>query len=195
MSKVLRVMALWVAAVWAFAAAAHERVYTAPLLGINEVPAANTPGSGTARVTIDLDLITMRVEASFTGLLGNVTLAHIHCCAAPGSNAIVATQLPTFIGFPAGVTSGSYDQTFDMNLAGSYNPAFVTAHGGSVGSAFNALMAGLDANQAYLNVHTSTFPGGEIRGLLAPVPEPQSYALMLAGLLGLGVVLRRQRAA
>jgi NAD-dependent oxidoreductase involved in siderophore biosynthesis len=64
-----------------------------------------------------------------------------------------------------------------------------------VGSAFNALVAGLDAGQAYLNVHTASFPGGEIRGLLVPVPEPETYALMLAGLGIVGwAAKRRQRA-
>ena len=195
MSKVLQAMALGVAAACALPAAAHEKAYAAPLLGSSEVPAASTPATGTARVTIDLDMVTMRVEADFSGLLGNVTAAHIHCCTPPGSNVMVATQLPSFSGFPLGVTAGSYDRTFDLALADSYNPAFITGHGGTVGSAFNALVAGLDANQAYLNIHTNQFPGGEIRALLAPVPEPQAYALMLAGLMGVGAVMRRRRAA
>ena len=173
---------------------AHEQVYAAPLLGASEVPPNASPGNGMARVTIDFDLVTMRVEASFADLIGTTTAAHIHCCVDPGSNVGVATQLPTFTGFPLGVTSGSYDHTFDMALASSYNPAFVTANGGTVATAFNALVAGLDAGQAYLNIHTSAYGGGEIRGLLTPVPEPQTYALMLAGLAGLACVARRRRA-
>lgn len=178
-------------AVAALPAAAHEVIYTAPLLGSNEVPAANSPGSGTARVTIDLDLITMRVEASFSGLIGNVSASHIHCCVAPGANVGVATQLPSFVGFPLGGTSGTYDHTFDMAVAGSWNPAFITNNGGTVGSAFNALVAGLDAGRGYLNVHTNVFPGGEIRGLLQPVPEPATVGLMLAGLGLVGWRMRR----
>lgn len=174
-------------------AVANQSIYAAPLLGSSEVPASGSPGSGLAKVTIDFDLLTMRVEASFIGLAGNVTASHIHCCTAPGANVGVATQLPSFGGFPLGVTSGAYDQTFDMNLAASYNPAFVTGHGGTVGTAFNALVAGLDAGQAYLNIHTSQFAGGEIRGLLVPVPEPDAYALMLAGLGAMGWVARRRR--
>jgi len=77
----------------------------------------------------------MRVEISFSGLTGTTTASHIHCCeATPGANAnvMVATTTPTFPGFPLGVTSGSYDQTFDLTNAGSYNPDFITAHGGTV---------------------------------------------------------------
>ena len=48
----------------------------------------------------------------------------------------------------------------------SYNLAFVTAHGGTTASAAAALLAGLEAGQAYLNIHTTMFPGGEIRGFL-----------------------------
>jgi hypothetical protein len=53
-----------------------------------------------------------------------------------------------------------------MNDPASYNPAFVTANGGTVASAKPVLLAGLLAGQAYLNVHTSGNPSGEIRGVL-----------------------------
>jgi hypothetical protein len=108
----------------------------------------------------------MTVDVVFSGLTTGTTASHIHCCAVPPTNAMVATTVPRFPGFPTGVTSGSYSHTLDMTDAGSYNPAFVTAHGGTVASAEAALLAGLLAGQAYLNIHTTMFPGGEIRGVL-----------------------------
>ncbi|MBL8490154.1 MAG: CHRD domain-containing protein, partial [Rhodocyclaceae bacterium] len=147
-------------------AQAHEAIYKAVLDGPSEAPPNVSPGHGTATVTIDFDLMTMRIEASFSGLIGPVTASHIHCCTAvSGTGTIgVATVTPTFTGFPAGVTAGSYDHTFDMTIASSYNAAFIAARGGTVSGALNALLLGLDGGKAYFNIHTSAFPGGEIRG-------------------------------
>jgi hypothetical protein len=55
-------------------------------------------------------------------------------------------------------------KTFDMTNPASYNPAFVTAHGDTATGAEATLLAGLQAGQGYLNILTTMFPGGEIRG-------------------------------
>jgi hypothetical protein len=126
-------------------AQAHELIYTASLLGSSEAPANASPGTGLATITIDLDLFTMRVQSTFSGLSGNTTASHIHCCTATAgvANAGVATMTPTFVGFPTGVKAGSYDHTFDLSLASSYNAAFITGNGGTISTASNALFSGL----------------------------------------------------
>ena len=59
---------------------------------------------------------------------------------------------------------------------------------------FATLLAGALAGKAYINIHTpGTYAGGEIRGFLAPVPEPETYALMLAGLGALTLLARRRK--
>jgi hypothetical protein len=172
-------------------ASAHQVQYEATLTGPNEFPANASPGTGHALVTVDLDLATMRVEVQFSGLTGTTTASHIHgLTSAPFfQTAGVMTTTPTFAGFPSGVTAGTYDNTLNLGLASSYNPAFVTAQG-SIANAMNTLLLGLSTSRAYLNIHSTTFPGGEIRGFFTEVPEPTSLSLLTAGLL---LVARRQR--
>lgn len=156
--------------------------------------AVGATGTGFTTVTFDPIALTMQVEADFSGLSGTTTVAHIHCCTAvPRQGTVgVATQLPSFAGFPTGVSAGAYDATFDLALASSWNPAFVTANGGTTQGASAALLNGMLAGRAYLNVHSTTFPGGEIRGFLA-VPEPTTAVLVGMSFAVLGLLRRRRR--
>ena len=76
MKQTIRSVALAVAALAALPLAAHEVEYQATLSGAAEAPPNGSPGTGFAEVTIDLDLATMHVEVSFSGLLGSTTASH-----------------------------------------------------------------------------------------------------------------------
>src|SRR5947209_5123937 len=129
----------------------------ANLSGANEVPPNASPGTGSVEVVLNTTAQTIEINVTFSGLTSNDVAAHIHCCAPLGTNAIVATTMPTFgaLGpqpeFPLGVTFGTYDQTFGLLDANFYNPAFVTAHGGTIAGAETALIAGLESQLTYFN--------------------------------------------
>jgi hypothetical protein len=162
--------------------------YDVIMNGPSESPPQASPGTGFAVIVIDSTANTLNIVSdTFSGLVGTTTASHIHCCTAvPGAGtAGVATQTPFFTGFPIGVTSGSYSMIFDMTLASTWNPAFITANGGTAAGAEAALLAGVALGEAYLNIHSTFAPGGEIRGFLVPVPEPGTLSFAVASLAGM----------
>ncbi|WP_373546787.1 CHRD domain-containing protein [Chamaesiphon sp.] len=170
--------------------------FTADLTGPNQSPPNTSPGTGTALLALDNIANTLRLQVTFSGLVGNTTNPHIHgptTVAFTGTGGVV-TGLPNF---PLGVKSGSYDNLFDLTQNSSYNTDFRTASGGTAASAQAALTSSLEAGTAYLNIHSATFIDGEISGFFLPVaqstsvPEP-SYTLGLFGTLGAGLILKRK---
>jgi hypothetical protein len=181
--------------------AAAPVTFSGNLSGPNEEPPNASGGTGFTLVTIDPDAHTLRVFATFSDLVGLTTASHIHVINGPGdgntsdTNGPVATAVPTFPGFPSGVSAGSYDMTFNTLSAASYNPTFVTNAGGDVAAAEMALFAGIMEGRAYLNIHSNVYPGGEIRDFLQPVPEPATAGIAGAALLAVAALRRRRRAA
>ena len=171
-------------------------VYSTALSGSAEAVPNLSPATGFATVTIDDVAHTMQVQATFSGLSANTTAALIHCCygISGGTTASVAMQQPNLAGFPLGVTSGAYDNTFNLTLVSTYNPPFVTFSGGSVAIAETSMINALNMGSAYLNIYTPAFIGGEIRGFLAPaVPELSTWAMMILGFAGVGFVTYRRK--
>src|ERR1700730_8746100 len=164
-------------------------MFAADLNAANEiqVPPVVSPATGHVTAVLDPTAQTLLLNVTFSGLTSPDIAAHIHCCIPQPGNTGVATTVPAFPNFPLGVTSGTYSQLLDLTSAGSYNPAFVSSHGMTVASAEAAFVAGLEGGQTYLNIHTTPFPSGEIRGILALVPAPSTLLLLGAGLAGFAI--------
>jgi hypothetical protein len=195
-----RLLPIVVLAALALASAAYAApiTYVATLSGSAESPPNNSPGTGSAEVIYDPVAHILSYDVIFSDLLAPTTAAHIHCCTTTPftGTAGVATTTPSFPGFPLGVQNGVFVNTFDLTLASSWNPAFITASGGTVAGAEAAFASGLASGRTYFNIHTAApngFPGGEIRGFLV-APEPGTAALLLLGAVGLVVARRRARA-
>lgn len=161
--------------------------------GPSESPANTSQGTGYGTALYDDVAHTLKLDATYSGLTGTVTQSHIHLATGipyRGTAGVVVVP-PSLPGFVIGNTSGSYSNVFDLTSASSYNSGFVTANGGT-GGAELALIKALNEGRAYWNIHSSSVPGGEIRGFLSPVPEPASSMLLLAGLTS-GCLAARRR--
>jgi hypothetical protein len=158
--------ALAVATLFSGGAALAQTTFQAFLSGLGENPPNGTPATGFGTVVLNAAQNQITVDESWAGLLAPATASHIHGPAGVGTNAPI---LFPFSGVPATTAGAIPQQTFAINAT-------------QVGYLF--------AGYLYMNVHTSVFPGGEIRGQLLMVPEPNTLALVG---LGLGVVAWRLR--
>ena len=148
-------------------------------------------GSGFATVLYDDVERILSWSIAFAGLSGTTTVAHFHCCtAAPGTGFVgVAVSPGTLPGFPTGLSSGTDEGSIDLDLTTSFTNGFRGSDTPQQAAA--RFIQGIYDGKNYLNIHTTTFGGGEIRGFLQ-VPEPS--ALLLAGLAlaGLATTSRRR---
>jgi len=136
----------------------------ASLRGFEEPPAVSSTGRGEFRARISPGGDSFNYTLSYTALEGNVAQAHIHL-GQKGVNGGISVFLCTNLGNgPAGTplcpgtTEGTVSGT--ITAASVVGPA---PQGIAVGELAELLRA-IDKNATYVNVHSSKFPGGEIRG-------------------------------
>jgi CHRD domain-containing protein len=137
----------------------ERRSFRTTLKSFNEVPSLSTNGSGqfTARISNNDDSI--QFVLTYQDLTGNPLVAHIHF-AQKGVSGGVSVFLcggstPACPAQPGRVTG-------TITAADVIGP---TGQGIAAGE-FAELLRAIRGGVTYVNVHTPTFPGGEIRGQL-----------------------------
>lgn len=141
-----------------------QRGEAAQLSGFQEVPALSTTGEGTFRARLSADGTSIRYRLEYGGLTSTVSQAHIHF-GQSGVNGGISAFLCTNLGNgPAGTQACPEAGTVTGTIVAAdvVGPAAQGIAAGELEELVSAIRAGV----AYANVHTATFPGGEVRGQL-----------------------------
>jgi hypothetical protein len=142
----------------------HKRSFGIKLNPFQEVPSVSSAAKGEFRLRISRDGTSMSYELSYSGLEGDVRQAHIHLGQRHTNGGIsVFLCQTTFNTDPSGLAptcppSGEVSGT--LTLANVIGPAGQ----GIAAQQFDELVKAIRAGATYANVHSVTFPGGELRG-------------------------------
>ena len=182
----LTVMAVALAAL-PMAASATIKVYSFNLSATQEVPTNTSTAAGSFQLTVDDTANTVSFSMAAFNFVGTVTAAHIHFGLA-GSNGSVVYDLYN-LSIPASNNSDISGLIFFIPNSFGFATTSAKPVGLTLADNINAMPWSY-----YVNVHTTFKPGGEIRGQVAAIPEPGTYALLAMGLGMIGVAARRRRA-
>jgi hypothetical protein len=144
----------------------QETINTQPLEGFAEVPAIFSAGVGDFTAKLSRDATSLTYTIDYAQLSGTVTQAHLHFGregVAGGVVAFLCSNVGAPAGTPAcpGVASGTV--TDSLSSADVVAPIQAGVGQGINAGDFSALVSAIRAGAVYVCVHSTAFPGGEIR--------------------------------
>jgi hypothetical protein len=157
------------AALTAFPGNLSAQEFSARLTGFEEVGGigAGQTGAifsnGTGKLTLDVENDHLTYKLTYSGLSASVTQAHIHFGKRHVGGGIMVFFCTNLGNGPAGTpacpaSGGTVTGTLTAASVVGPVPQNVT-----LGN-FNAVVKALNSDTAYANIHTTSFPAGEIRG-------------------------------
>lgn len=143
--------------------AGGSRNLRASLTGYEETPAVSTVADGSFRARFDEDDASIKWTLTYEGLEATTTQAHIHFGAPRTAGGVTVFLCSNLGNGPAGTPacdspSGTVSGT--ITAADVLGP---TGQGITTGE-YGELVAAIRSGMTYANVHSTKFPGGEIRG-------------------------------
>ena len=150
------------------ASATDKEKILAGLSGFREVPSISSPASGHFEAVIDRKAGTIAYDLSYSGLTGDVQQAHIHVGQRSVNGGVSVFLCQTEASpDPTGLAPRcpQRGKVTGMVQAANMIAGPIVSQGVEPGQ-FNELIAAIRAGVAYVNVHSSTFLGGEVRGQL-----------------------------
>lgn len=146
--------------------------FEASLRGFQEVPAISTTGRGTFRAVLSEDETSLRYTLTYSGLVGDVLQAHIHLGQKGVNGGVSAFLCETSAAsdpFPEGAAGDAPTCPQSGSVTGTLTAVNVvgpSAQGIAPGE-FGELVAAMEAGVTYANLHSTRWPGGEIRGQIS----------------------------
>jgi hypothetical protein len=143
------------------------------LTGYEESPSVSTTGRGAFIATIAPDGVVIHYRETFSGLQGTVTQSHINVGQLGVNGSVVIFLCQTTANpDPTGLAPACPQQG---NVQGTITAANViagaTASQQLAAGDLPAVIAAIRAGAAYVNVHTTLSPGGEIRGQIRTIAK------------------------
>lgn len=155
---------------YAIAGGNGNQLRAKPLIGYAENPDVSTVASGNFRGTLNRNANTLTYELRYSALEGDVSQAHIHF-AKPGVNGGIVLYLCSNLAAPAGVPVPPACPAPPATVTGVLTPANIfdgaAAQGitgvGNDAAEWEEIERAIRAGRMYANVHSTKFPGGEVR--------------------------------